>query len=600
MEQLRKMYQCQKLEIQQGTQLLSFQGEGGSLVDRIATIGISPLVEQLMKAKWIQCSDKKSVLRLSKKGNQVHMVSQWADGTEHLSVFDFPTELHIDDDIPMVINSEPKSPSILPVVDISPVSHSLLDVPSHNLWVKDGNLYSEECSMGNLIPALGVDELGKEFCDAHGVCSPYVAGAMAGGIASVELVSAMSTANKLAFFGAGGLQVETIETALQRLSKLPGIFGCNLLHNPIEPGVEDKTVDLYLKYEVRYISASAYVRLSPALVRYRLQGIHFRDGRVFCQNRIFAKVSHPSVAERFMSPPPEKIVQQLLKDGKIDAQQAKYAASIPMAEDITVEADSGGHTDSRPLSVIVPFMKNVRNMICDKYKYDCAIRIGAAGGLGDPTSIYAAFGLGADYVLLGSIHQSTVEAGTSHIVKQMLAEASITDCAMGAAPDMFEQGAHVQVLSKGTLYAARANKLREMYRRYESIESIPEKEITKLERTIFKHSIQEVWNETRKYWTVQDPRQVQKALQKPKHKMALIFRWYLGLSSRWARTGTVDRKRDFQIWCGPSMGLFNQWAVGTEFADVNSRRIVDISEKLMNDVLIQKRRALAKLYGVIQ
>ena len=35
-----------------------------------------------------------------------------------------------------------------------------------------------------------------------------------------------------------------------------------------------------------------------------------------------------------------------------------------------------------------------------------------------------------------------------------------------------------------------------------------------------------------------------------KFKMSLVFRWYLGLSSRWARQGEVSRKKDFQIWSG--------------------------------------------------
>ncbi len=44
--------------------------------------------------------------------------------------------------------------------------------------------------------------------------------------------------------------------------------------------------------------------------------------------------------------------------------------------------------------------------------------------------------------------------------------------------------------------------------------------------------------------------------------MALVFRWYLGQSSRWANAGEPTRKVDYQVWCGPAMGAFNEWTQG--------------------------------------
>jgi trans-AT polyketide synthase, acyltransferase and oxidoreductase domains len=45
--------------------------------------------------------------------------------------------------------------------------------------------------------------------------------------------------------------------------------------------------------------------------------------------------------------------------------------------------------------------------------------------------------------------------------------------------------------------------------------------------------------------------------------MALVFRWYLGQSSRWANAGEPTRKLDYQVWRGPSMGAFNEWVKGS-------------------------------------
>src|SRR5262245_20541547 len=102
-----------------------------------------------------------------------------------------------------------------------------------------------EAVLRGAIPAIDPSELGDAaFREAHGVKWSYVAGAMAGGIASVELVTAVAKAGLLSFFGSGGLPVEQTEKAVKTpassISDLP--FGFNLLHNPVEPAVEERTV----------------------------------------------------------------------------------------------------------------------------------------------------------------------------------------------------------------------------------------------------------------------------------------------------------------------------------------------------------------------
>ena len=65
---------------------------------------------------------------------------------------------------------------------------------------------------------------------------PYVAGAMANGIGSVEIVEAMSRAGMLGFFGAAGLSLDAIDTAITRLQSdlADAPFGMNLIHSPNE------------------------------------------------------------------------------------------------------------------------------------------------------------------------------------------------------------------------------------------------------------------------------------------------------------------------------------------------------------------------------
>ena len=157
----------------------------------------------------------------------------------------------------------------------------------------------------------------------------------------------------------------------------------------------------------------------------------------------------------------------------------------------------------------------------------------------------------------------------------------MADVAMAPASDMFEMGVKVQVLKRGTFYAMRAQKLHELYRKYNSIDEIPSLERQKIEQQFFQKALNTVWEETVQFFQERDPSQIQKALANPKVKMALIFRWYLGKSSSWAKAGLPERKMDFQVWCGPAMGAFNEWAKRTYLEKPENRRAADVACHLM-------------------
>src|SRR5262249_22625803 len=161
------------------------------------------------------------------------------------------------------------------------------------------------------------------------------------------------------------------------------------------------------------------------------------------------------------------------------------------------------------------------------------------------------------FVLTGTVNQSAVESGLSDDGRRMLAEADVADVAMAAAADMFELGVKVQVLRRATLFAARANRLYELYRRHESLDEIPPEMRDELAQNIFGAPLDAIWQETEGYWQKREPAQAARAASDPKHKMALVFRWYLGMSSRWAIAGEKGRRADYQVWCGPAMGAFN-------------------------------------------
>ena len=467
-----------------------------------------------------------------------------------------------------------------------------------------GGRATPDCEITGILPPLYPEWLGdRSFIEVHGTRFPYVAGEMATGIATSGMVIAAARGGFLGFFGAAGLDPSRVELGISEIARaldgsgLP--WGTNLIHTPSEPGMEDAIADLYIRKDVRRVSASAFMSLTPSVVRLAASGLHSdASGEIHRRRFVFAKISRPETAAHFLAPPPPAMLESLASRGMITREEARLAACLPLAEDITVEADSGGHTDNRPLVCLLPVILDLRARIMAKHQYTRPIRIGAAGGIGTPGSVAAAFSLGAAYVATGSINQCAVEAGTSQAVKAMLAQAEISDMTMAPAADMFELGVKVQVLKRGTMFALRAAQLYRIYSEFSSLDSIPGDVRKKLENDIFRAPLNEVWADCERFWQQRDPAQVSKAGNDERHRMALVFRWYLGNASRWAIEGEAARQLDYQVWCGPAMGAFNGWVSGSFLADPANRGVVQMGLNLLEGAAVITRAQQARTFGI--
>ncbi|MCB9744324.1 MAG: PfaD family polyunsaturated fatty acid/polyketide biosynthesis protein [Alphaproteobacteria bacterium] len=456
------------------------------------------------------------------------------------------------------------------------------------------------------LPPLYPEWLGdRAFCEVHRLRFPYVAGAMANGIHTADMTIAMAKAGMLGFFGSAGLPRPVVEEALDKIEAALGraddgapSWGSNLIHSPNEPDLEESIVELYLQRGVRRVSASAYMALTPYVVRYAATGLsQDAEGRIHRKNHLFAKISRPEVARRFMSPPPQEMLDALVAKGQLTASEAALARRLPVAEDIMVEADSGGHTDNQTLTALFGIIAALRDTLSAEHGYTRPIRVGAGGGLGTPSAVAAAFSLGAAFVLTGSVNQACVESGLSEAGKALLAQTGLADVVMAPAADMFELGVKVQVLRRGTMFGVRALKLYELYTGYASLDDIPAKEREKLERQILARPVDTVWADCEAYFSRRDPKELARAARDPKHKMALVFRWYLGQSSRWAISGAGDRRMDYQIWCGPAMGAFNDWVQGSFLAEPGNRRVVAVAHNLLEGAAVLTRAHQLRSYG---
>ena len=121
-----------------------------------------------------------------------------------------------------------------------------------------------------VLPGIFPENLGDaSMHEAHGVRYAYIAGEMANGIATAQMVEAICREGMLGFFGAAGLGLAEIEKNLIRLeASCAGLaWGSNLIHSPQDQELEEKTVDLYLAHGVKRVSASAFMGVRPSIIR---------------------------------------------------------------------------------------------------------------------------------------------------------------------------------------------------------------------------------------------------------------------------------------------------------------------------------------------
>lgn len=442
----------------------------------------------------------------------------------------------------------------------------------------------------------------RGFTTAHNTRFPYVVGEMARGIATPAMVVAAAKAGLIGFYGSAGLPLNVVRDGITRikasLSSTDAGWGANLIHSPQQPGLERAVVDLFLEMNVQRVSASAFMDLSAEIVRFSARGLRRNGDRIERSTHVFAKVSRAEVAEKFMSPAPADMLRDLLANGDISVEQAELASRVPVATDITAESDSGGHTDNRPASVLFSSLLETAGRVARKNGFDQrSIRIGLAGGIATPQAVAGAFQMGAAYVVTGSVNQPAAESGLSEQARHMLAQAGIADIMMAPAADMFEQGVDVQVLKRGTLFGLYAKRLHTLYRSGATTDNLSISDRQWFEKRLGQ-SLASAWADTSEYLQKNNPKALAQASSDGNHRFALLCRRYLFMASQWARDGNDERKADYQIWCGPAMGAFNDWVKGSCLEPLENRTVKQIAWNLLEGAARITRAAQLRSFGV--
>lgn len=395
------------------------------------------------------------------------------------------------------------------------------------------------------------------FQDRYGLRYAYVAGALCHGISGTDLVLRLARAGGMGVFGTEGLSLTEVGIGLRTLRESlgpDGPFAANLLYHHADPDRELALVDLFLRLNVRVVEASGFLQLTPALVKYRLRG-----------GRILATVSRADMAEMFLSPPPQRVVRRLLDEGHVTQEQADAAARRPVADDLCVAADGGWVAGAGSMSTVLPTVLRLRDRLAGTG--GAAVHVGAAGGIGTPEAVAAAFLLGADFVLTGSVNQCTVEAATSPAVKDLLSQLDVHDVDSAPWPEMFELGVRANVVKRSVFFPARANKLYELWRRYESLADLD---------AATRQQVAEVF-----LGLPAGEGPIGAADLSGKQQLVAVFRAYVDRGMRFALTGDAQHRVDYLVYCGSAMGAFNQWVRGTDLEHWQARHVDVVAERLM-------------------
>lgn len=446
-------------------------------------------------------------------------------------------------------------PLPLPAPHPEPVEDAVSESVSDPVTATDRNAAAPIGGEGVAAHAtVAADELGAaSFRERYQLRRSYALGSLWGGISGPDMLRASAKAGLLGFLGTGGMSWSDVDSLLSETAKVRGTggsVGANLQYRHRVPEDESALVDLLLRHGVDLVEASGFPLITAALVRFRLKG-----------GRILAKVSRTDVAAAFLSPPPEHLVTRLLQDGDITQDEARAAEDRPMADDLCVEADGGWLSNAADLMTLLPAVLRMRDEAAQPGHH---VHVGCAGGIGTPEAAAAAFLLGADFVLTGSVNQCSAEAATSSAVKDLLEAAHEYDVDTAPWGDMFELGVEARYLKRGFFFPARASHLHELWRRHGSLSELDEDTQMKVRERYLDGDVPAIPGAD------------------PKAELAEVFRRYFTRGFELATTGAGSSKVDYLIHCGPAMGAFNQFVAGTSLQPWRARTVEAVADALLD------------------
>ena len=455
-----------------------------------------------------------------------------------------------------------------------------------NLWPGTARPPAEGL-LGYLPPCRPAYLGSRTFQQAVGASRAWVVGGMALGIGSVSLVQAAAAAGCLGFYGAAGVPLVQVEVAAMTLGGAPRV-GINLAHHP-DPARDDAVVDICLRAGVARIEASAFLRPTLPVVRFRFAG---RAGQP--PRQVLAKCSREEVAARWLAPPTTALLREAVASGALSAEDAAWAARHRLADALIAEGSSGGHTDGWPLVALVPAFRALA--AASAVPSGAPVWIGAAGGLGTPAALVAALALGADFLVGGSVHQACTESGVSDAVRAALAALSLADVVQIPAVDRLHTGARVQVVRNR--FARAALRMERLLLRHPDLLTAPP-EAQRWVEDALGCSLNAAWEAASARLAERDPALLAHALSTPQARSEVVVQGWLARAARQVGQPDAD-PADVQIWCSPAMGAFNVWSRQVGLQSPETRTFAAVSSALLEGACrLVRAQSLERLLAAV-
>jgi trans-AT polyketide synthase/acyltransferase/oxidoreductase domain-containing protein len=440
---------------------------------------------------------------------------------------------------------------------------------------------AEGAALAAAAPGESSDGLGSaRFRRRFGLRRAYVAGSLHHGISSPELVARLARAGALGCLGVQGLAVAQAEGLIARAMALAGrdrSFCVGVPAGTNQPALEDAIASICIRHSVPALEVRAEAP-SPALARFRLQDLAARSATTG-PRLVLVKVNSLDAAERFMRPAPAWLTARLVEQRAISPEDAALASHWPMADAVCIEPSARGG-EAAPCLSLLPVALARRAALARELRSAADVSIGLGGGLGDPAAVAAAFALGAEFVLLGSVHLRSAEAALPSSLKARLRSLDLTDIALAPDPDAYESGGRIEIVRAGGAFPAWAMRLREVWESHAHWNEVEPGLRRKLEREAFGCSFDEALSHARAYFAAQAPDEIERSERDGRHRMALVFRWaqYRALQS----TLSTDQPANPHLRCSAALGSFNHWWPTQDRADADLPHADAIAEAMMD------------------
>ncbi|WP_462202531.1 ACP S-malonyltransferase [Frankia sp. CcWB3] len=300
--------------------------------------------------------------------------------------------------------------------------------------------------------------------------------------------------------------------------------------------------------DVRVVEVDLPLGPTPELVRFRFTGAHRdRHGRARPARHVVARVMGLDCARAFLNPPGPAVLEALVRAGALTSAEADAARHLPVASDLAVASPAGWHGGGLTMLHLLPEVRALARGVPQP------VHVGVSGGVGTPEQAAAAFALGADFLLTTSVNLCAEESALTAATRAHLAALAPGDTGWTPDPSHFTLGARSEVLRRGTLFAARANHLVDLYRRRAEPDAAT---LRHVEETYVGHPLD----------------QIAEGVADPRRRLAEALRWYLRRAAAW-RDGAPEQPLDYRLPCGPDLAAFNR--------DPGRRAVAGIADHLM-------------------